>query len=824
MLVGTLMAASGGAALHFTDNLNPLIERIRGWIPGGGGSADSGEVPRMPTAALPTNAWALLPGDANVVASVDVASIETAYWALLGDYPADLRSRARRMVTEWVLDQADLPADVRGQLRLDRLEQLTAGAWIEGETGLVIANYEILEPAPADGVLTTLGNEHVQVMRRGDLVIIGAGAAFTRATQLPSAGTSFNPETVWTEAWGAMPDDLGILVMVPSVAAIPESKRNEMFGALGITAADDLQRMALGISLNGASVLAYDVGSDQTLSNFLGGAQGVALDAISTARATLPQNQQGWASYLQLASDALFSQVTLARTGRLSTVTFAAPRCGLPGATPLTVVFLGAAARMADRPARPFQAPTFTAGAGCGPMAGPPIRVNPDQLRMIASVDGQAGGHVMIDAAGGLRAMLPTMFGALPVAISDAQITQALTGTAGLPPLDQPGQIDIAATMGTGPAGVVILPPAILSVLPLPPGAAEQRTLEDGRIALIVPGAEAMMDAAAATGTPWHRLVSTLPSNTWIWMGVNRPAIAQINVLFAANPLRPLVEAAQLVSLSFDARLLPRLDLYVGTGAAAHAEQARAAINALMLQSVAETGVETSAEQRAFLSEVVTLMYRFETQGDDVVSISYNTRMPLGGMIGPIIGLAAIGYAEQAQTFAAPGGAFDPNAMPQPPTPAAGGGNPAAAAIAPLLATRLAQAATNHFNNPPLRADGKPMPASFPAGEAGTPPLFEMVQACQAGRAGVARQQWAVNEPVWQALGLGQILNELAGDQELPLSVTYSAIGTGDTSMFTVTVFGDANCDGVQSMHTITGSAFNGVATFQAPIAYNEGE
>ncbi len=153
---------------------------------------------------------------------------------------------------------------------------------------------------------------------RGNL-IIGDGPVFEALL----AGTPqevFSPQAAWPEGWGQLPANSSYALMITSFDKHDTPPEVELMG---------LSQALLGGGFGTETVLAMDLEDDTYVTNTLGGAQFTIAQGIAQVRPMAPPFAQGWVSYAELLTNAMWGQISIERAGTVTSVTVAAPTCGV---------------------------------------------------------------------------------------------------------------------------------------------------------------------------------------------------------------------------------------------------------------------------------------------------------------------------------------------------------------------------------------------------------------------------------------------------------------------------------------------------------------
>ena len=771
---------------------------------GGGSGTAPTPMPPMP-AATQTLAW--FADGADILARVNVAALRVAAspvaTQLVGAMPSD--EQIDQTIRQALLE-LDVPSSVAERLRPSQVQSMTIGLYGDSESVVVVTELGILINPPPDGSQETI--DGVTFAVRGSALLVGVGQVFTDALVAPPV-SPINPEAAWAGGWADGNDAL-IHLFVPDVAGMPDTMRDDL--RFGDTTPS---RISMTFSGTGAVRARLGLPSDTGIRQVLGAAQQAMTAGIADMRSELPPQAQSVASYFDLVLRAAWAQLILESADGDVIIGVRESTCGhtwMNSLALLTAVGVGME-EGATYPGATFQPQTQRIADNCRPMPGPAAAFPRSMARVVGFESGAspASGAILIDYAGFMRQILPTMAGVLPFALHPEDIAAALPAAQlGLSGYDAAGANVVAAYTDSPalPNFLVAVPESLRAVLPPEAMIFPGVSVPDVGYVVAMPDANAALARLWDASAPWAQTLDALPSNAALAAIVNQGAIRmatdemRLSVTDGATELAAVLSRIEYLAFSTDLVAGSRLAMYFPANAAGEAAQLNSAIRTI----VERTSADLPEDARMVMAPMVSqALNRFQAtaSGDHVVIIDLAPASTNGDItsaaLTALIGLVPSfieGFTEGLGSFdEASGGVFG---------------------TADELATAVADSAVVYYGSAQFSPDGKVEPSRFPRAFGPLPSPESITAACSIGAttASVPADLWSAGPAVWFQV------EPPAGLR----SLQFQSAGAGSDASFSVTVTEDTDCDGVFAQYVRIGSVVSGAPVYSISPAINPGE
>ncbi len=592
---------------------------------------------RVP-ATRPDSLLAGIPADAAAVVLVDVAALRGTYRALVGD--GELAEALPTRLRE--LGATDAIAGTLGQaMRLDRVDSVAVVAFDDEESRLLVTGVELLDTPPADGAEPVATNEGELLMaRRGDLLLLGNGAGYTRAV---GSGERLDPAANWSAGWAQLPSDsLFTLISLRPAALAARTERGAPIAALGVT------RLGAAFSADGGALTVADLEDDTALRRRLGWAQQQSLQSIDDAFGS-DESRAGLRRYAELVLNTAWSRLRVDRGEDLTTIRLLSPTCG----GGLRNMMLGAQllSALAEPAEIPDSAPLFEntnieVAEGCLRIPGS----DPDiagHLARVGTRDASVGVLVIADLDAILRAQLPTAFGILPYAMLPGDVITAL----GAQPFGMRSLSDEHANalyytehvLGRDRRdSMFVVPEGAAEILPVMPGTQRANRPNIGHT-VWTGDLVSRFDLPPTEDHPWIIATERLPDDSAVVAVAPHFLVAGVSDgIDPTTPFGLTMHRAETVAASLTDRMELRLHILVPSAAPELAERLQAQLRDVITRGITRgrTAIAGSSTELIVteLVDLVSRQVRVSAAGDRRIDVTFGI---YGEMATTWIGLMA---------------------------------------------------------------------------------------------------------------------------------------------------------------------------------------
>ncbi len=308
---------------------------------------------------------------------------------------------------------------------------------------LAVNRFEAIDPATQATLAVAPGARRMALAWDGewaravvDVASPGATAAesgmFVADQGAPSASPLQVPE--------AMPLDALVTMGVRDRASLPEGLRT----ALDFLDPFEVRALWIGVRGDGSATVFVETDQSDAVVSALGRGQVWVSQVLGQLRGEARPELQGWVTYLNRASQAVFGWVQVSTGPGHVLIEVPAPACGGPQRSLFALAFVATVADFAAEDpavrAMPYVAMEGAIADGCAPVPGPAASL-PISFAGLGARSDELGGLAVVDLGAALRAGLPTGFGVLPFALSGSTIDSVF----GMRPMGMNGLDDGAA-------------------------------------------------------------------------------------------------------------------------------------------------------------------------------------------------------------------------------------------------------------------------------------------------------------------------------------------------------------------------------------------